>query len=191
MKKKINKRRLLLGRKAITNWDSILNSRDITLPTKIHIVKAMVLPVVIYGCDSWAIKKADCRRIDAFELRCWIRLLRVFWTARRSKPVNPKGNQSWKFIGRTDAEAEALILWPPDENSWLIRKDPNAGKDWRREEKGTTEDEMVEWYHQLNGHEFEQALRDGEGQGSLACCSSWGQKEVDTTERLKNNNKNA
>ena len=182
---------MLPGRKAITNWDSILNSRDITLPTKIHIVKAMVLPVVIYGCDSWAIKKADCQRIDAFELRCWIKLLRVFWTVRRSKPVNPKGNQSWKFTGRTDAEAEALILWPPDANSWLIRKDPDAGKDWRQEEKGTTEDEMVEWHHQLNGHEFEQALRDGEGQGSLACCSPWGQKELDTMERLNNNNKNA
>ena len=142
---------MLPGRKAITNWDSILNSRDITLPTKIHIVKAMVLPVVIYGCDSWAIKKADWQRIDAFELRCWIKLLRVFWTVRRSKPVNPKGNQSWKFTGRTDAEAEALILWPPDANSWLIRKDPDAGKDWRQEEKGTTEDEMVEWHHQLDG----------------------------------------
>ena len=88
------------------------------------------------------------------------------------KPVNPKGNQSWIFIGRTDAEAETPILWPPDEN-WLIWKDPDAGKDWRQEEKGTTEDEMVGWHHWLNEHEFEQAPGDGEGQRSLACCSPW------------------
>ena len=93
------------------------------------------------------------------------------------KPVNPKGNQSWIFIGRTDAEAETLILWPPDVKSWFIRKDPDAGKDWRQGEKGTTKDEMVGWHHWLNGHEFEQAPGDGEGQGSLACCSPWGHKE--------------
>ena len=102
------------------------------------------------------------------------------------KPVNPKGNQSWIFIGRTDAEAEAPILWPPDVNSWLIRKD--AGEDWRQEEKEMTEDKMVKWHHWLNGHEFEQALGDGEGQGSLACYSPWGHKESDPTERLNNNN---
>ena len=96
--------------------------------------------------------------------------------------VNPKGNQSWIFIGRTDAEAEAPILWPPDANSQLIRKDPDAGKDWRQEEMGTTEDEVVGWHHQLNGHEFEQAPKDGDGQGSLVCCSPWGRKESDTTE---------
>ena len=100
------------------------------------------------------------------------------------KPVNPKGNQPWIFIGRTDAEAEAPILWPPDTKSQLIRQDPDAGQDWRQEEKGTTEDEMVEWHHWLNGYEFEQAPGDGEGQGSLACCSPWGHKELDTTEQL-------
>ena len=98
------------------------------------------------------------------------------------KPVNPKGNQSWIFIGRTDAEAEALILWPLDVKSWLIGKDPDAGKDWRQEDKRMTEDEMVGWHHRLDGHEFEQALADG--QGSLACSSPWGRKESDTTECL-------
>ena len=103
------------------------------------------------------------------------------------KPINPKGNQSWIFIGRTDAETEAPIIWPPDTNSQLIRKDSDAGKDWRQKEKGMTEDKMVGWHHQLNGHEFEQTLGDGEGQGSLACCSPWGHKESDTTEQLNNN----
>ena len=90
------------------------------------------------------------------------------------KPVNPKWNQSWIFIGRTDAEAEAPILWPPDVKSQLIRKDPDAGKDWRQEKKGVTDDKVVGWHYWLNGHEFEQAPGDGEGQGSLACCSPWG-----------------
>ena len=100
------------------------------------------------------------------------------------KPVNPKGNQSWIFIGRTDAETEAPILWPFDGKNWLTGKDPNAGKDWRWQEKGMTEDEMVGWYHWLNGHEFEQAPGVGDGQGSLACWSPWGCKESDTTEWL-------
>ena len=104
------------------------------------------------------------------------------------KLVNPKGNQSWIFIGRTDAEAEAPILWSPDARSWLIGKNPDAGKDWRQEEKGMTEDEMVGWHHWLKGHESEQALGDGEGQGSLACFSPWGRKESDTTEWLNDNN---
>ena len=98
--------------------------------------------------------------------------------------VNPKGNQSWIYIGRTDAEAETPILWPPDVKNWLIWEDSDAGKDWRWEEKGTTEDEMVGWHHWLDGHEFEQALGVGDGQGSLACCSPWGCKESDTAERL-------
>ena len=102
------------------------------------------------------------------------------------KPVNHKGNQSWIFTGRTDAEAVAPILWPPDVKNWLIWKDPDAGKDWRQKEKGMTEDEMVGWYHWLDGHEFEQALGDGEGQGSLVCCSLWGHKESDITEWLNN-----
>ena len=102
------------------------------------------------------------------------------------KPVNPKGNQPWIFIRRTDAEAETPVFWPPDVKSWFIRKDPDAGKDWRQEEKGMTQDEMVGWHHQLNGHEFEQAPGDGEGQGILACCSPWGHKELDTTEQMNN-----
>ena len=103
------------------------------------------------------------------------------------KPVD-KGNQHWIFIGRTDAEAEDPILWPPDAKNWLIGKDPDAGKDWRQEEKGLTEDQMVGWHHWLSGHEFEQAPGDGEGQGRLACCSPWGCKESDMTEQLSNNN---
>ena len=102
------------------------------------------------------------------------------------QPVNPKGNKSWTFFGRTDAEAEAPILRPPDAKNWLIGKDPDAGKDWGQEEKGMTQDYMVGWYHWLNGHEFEATPGDGEGQGSLACCSPWGHKESDTSERLNN-----
>ena len=148
------KRCLLFGRKAMTKLDSILKSRDITLPGKVRLVKTMVFPVVTYGCESWNIKKAEHQRIDAFELWCWRGLLRVPWTVR-IKPVNPKGNQSWIFIGRTDAEVEAPILWPPDVKNWHTGKDPDSGKDWRQEEKGTTEDDIVRWHHQLHGQEFE------------------------------------
>ena len=101
------------------------------------------------------------------------------------KPVNPQGNQSWIFVGRTDAEAETPVLWPPDVKNWLIRKDLDAGKDWGQEEKEVTEDEMIGWHHRLSRHDFEQALGDSEGQGGLACCSPWGRKESDMTERLK------
>ena len=177
------KRPLLLGRKAMTKLDSILKSRDITLLTKVHLVKAMVFPVVMYGCESWTIKNAEHGKIDAFELWCWRRLLRVPWTARRSNQSILKGNRSWMFTGRTDAKAETPILWPPDAKNRLIGKDPDAGEDWRQE-KGTTEDEMVGWHHQLNGYEFEQDLGVGDGQGSLACCSLWGHKELDMTEQL-------
>ena len=112
------KRCLLLGRKAVTNIDSILKSRDVILLTKVRLVKAIVFPVVMYGCESWTIKKAERQRIDAFELWCWRRLLRVPWTARRSNQlVHPKGNQSCIFTGRTDVEAETPILWLPDANS--------------------------------------------------------------------------
>ena len=116
-------RHLLLGRKAMTNLDSILKSRDIALPTKVHLVNAMVFQVVMYGCESWTIKKVETQRVDTFELGCWRRLLRVPRTARRSISVSPKANQSWIFIGKTDAEAEILILWPPDAKNWLIGKD--------------------------------------------------------------------
>ena len=133
------KRHLLLGRKAMINIGSILKSRDITLSTKVHLVKAIVFPVVMYGCENWTIKKAECRRIDAFELWCWRRLLRVPWTARRFnwsilKEINPE------YSGRTNAEAEAPILWPPDVKSRLTGKDP---KDYKQKEKGVAEDEMV------------------------------------------------
>ena len=137
----------------------------------------------MYGCESWIIKKAECQRTDAFKLWCWRRLLRVPWTARRSNQ-SILGDQVWMFIGRTDVEAETPILWPPDVKSWLIWKDPDAGKDWGQEEKGMTEDEMVGWRHWLNGYKFELAPGDDEGQGSPACCSPWGRKGLDTTERL-------
>ena len=172
------KRCMFLGRKVMINLDSILKSRDITLPTKVHLVKAMVFSVVTYGHESWTIKKAERQRIDAFELWCWRRLL----DCKEIQPVHPKGNQSSICFGRTDVEAS--ILRPPDVKSWLIRKDPDAGKDWRLEEHGVTEDEMVGWHHWPDGREFEQALGVGDGQGGLACCSSWGHKESDTSEWL-------
>ena len=177
------KRRLLLGRKAVSNLDSVLKSRGITLPTKACLVKAMVFPVVMYGCERWTIKKAERQRVDAFELLCWRRLLRVPWTARRSnqsilKEIGPG------FIGGTDIEAETPVLWPPDAKNWLIWKDPDAEKDWGQEEKGTTEDAMLGWHHRHNGHRFGWTLGVGDGQGGLACCSSWGRNELDMTERL-------
>ena len=148
------------------------------MPTKVCLVKAMVFPVVMYGCESWTIKKG-------LKNRC-------FWTVvlektlegpldcKEIQPVHPKGDQSWMFIGRTDVEAETPILWPPDAKSWLIGKDPDAGKDWGQEEKGTTEDEMAGWDHRLDEHGFGWIP----GQGGLVCCGSWGHKESDTTEQL-------
>ena len=129
----------------------------------------MVFPVVMYGCGSWTIKKAKHRRIDAFALWCWRRLLRVPWTARKSKQSILKEISSEYSIGRTDAEAEAPVFWPPDVKGRLVRKDPDAGKDRRQEEKGTTEIEMIRWHHRLDGHESEQAPGGGDGWGSLAC----------------------
>ena len=175
-------RRLLLGRKVMTNLDSILKSRNITLPTKVHPVKAMVFPVVW----MWEL---DCE--ESWALKNW-----CFWTVmlqrtlespldcKEIQPVHPKGDQSWVFIGRAEAEAETPILWPPHAKSWLIGKDPDAGRDWGQEEKGTTEDEMAGWHHRLDGHECGLTLGIGAGQGGLACCGSWGCKELDTTERL-------
>ena len=170
------KRHLLLGRKAMTNLDSILKSRDITLPTKVRLIKTMVFPVVMVW--MWELDYKE-----SWELKNW-----CFWTVvlektlespldyKKSQPVHPKGNQSWIFIGRTDAEAETPILWPPDAKNRLIGKDPDAGNDWRWEEKGTTQDEMVGWHHWLDAHEFEQAAGVGDGQGSLACCNPRGRR---------------
>ena len=130
----------------MTKLDSIFKSRDITLPTKVRLVKAMVFPVVMYECESWTVKKAEHQRNDAFELWCWRRLLRVPWTARRSnqsilKDINPG------IFGRNDAKAETPVLWPPHAKSGLTGKDSDAGRDWGQEEKGSTEDEMAGWHH--------------------------------------------
>ena len=156
-----------------------LKGRDITLPTKVRLVKAMVFPVVMYGCES-------CE--ESWVLKNW-----CFWTVVLEKTlespsnckeiqwVHPKGYQSLIFTGRTDADAEAPILWPPDAKDWFIGKDPDARQNWREEEQRMTEDEMARWHHWLNGHEFEQTLGGGDGQGSLACFSPWGRKESDTT----------
>ena len=141
----------------------------------------------MYVCNRWTIKKAEDWWTDAFELWCRRRLLSPL-DCKEIQPVHPKGNQSWVFIGRTDTEVETAILWPHDAKNWLIWKDPDDGKDWRQEEKGMTEDEMVGWHHHLNGHEFEQAPGDSEGEGSLACYSPWGCKQSDMTEGLNNSN---
>ena len=148
-----------------------IKKQSITLLTKVHLVKAMVFPVVKYGCESWTIKKAERWRTMVLE-----KTLESPLDCKQIQPVYPKGNQSWIFTGRIDAEAETPILRPPDVKNWLTRKDPNAGKDWSRE-KGTTEDEMFGWHHWVDGHEFEQALGVGDGQGSLAYYSPWGRKE--------------
>ena len=141
-------------RTVMTNLDSIFKSRDITLSTNVCLVKAMVFPVVMYGCESWTYKEN------------WVQKNWCFWTVvlekalespldcKEIQPVHPKGDQSWVFLGRTDVEAETPIFWPPDVKSWLFWKDPDVGKDLRQEKKGTTEDEMVRWHHLLNGHEF-------------------------------------
>ena len=167
----------------MTNLDSILKSRDITLPTKVHLVKAMVFPVVMYGCEL------DCE--ESWAPKNW-----CFWTVvlektpespldcKEVQPVHSKGDQSWVFFGRNDAKAETPVLWTPNVKSWLIGKDSDAGRDWRQEDKGTTEDEMAGWHHGLNGREFEWTSGVGDGQGGLACCNSWVRKELDVTERL-------
>ena len=177
------KRRLLLGRKAMSNLDSILKSRDITLPTKVHLVKAVVFPLVMYGCESWTVKKAEHQRIAAFELWCWRRLSRVPRTPWRSnqsilKEICPEYSLEGLML-KLKLQYFGHMMPRADE----LEKSPSVGKDWRQE-KGMTEDEMVGWHDWLNGHEFEQALGDGEGQGSLVCCSPWSRKESDTTEPL-------
>ena len=178
------KRRLLLGRKAMTNLDSILKSRDITLPTKVCLGKAMVFQVVMYGCESWTIKKAECQRTDAFELWCWRRLLRVPWTTKRSnqsilKEISPEYSLEGLML-KLKLQYFGHLMRRIDS----LEKDPDASQDWMQK-KGMTEDEMVGWHHRFNGHVFEQAPGVGDVQGSLACCSPWGRKESDMTEWLK------
>ena len=167
----------------MTNLHSIFKSRDITLPIKVRLVKAMVFPVVMYGCESWTVKKAERWKIDAFELCCWRRLLRVPWTARRSnqsilKEISPgcslegmmlklKHQYFGHFMRRVDSLEKTLML----------------GGNGERRKRGR-QDEMAGWHHRLDGREFERTLGDGDGQGGLACCDSWGRKESDTTERL-------
>ena len=143
------------------------------------------------GCSQWLwctqFTGPSSRAWELDHKESWVPKNWCFWTlespldCKEIKSVNPKGNQPWVFIGRTDAEAEAPILWPPDAKSWLIRKDPDAVEDWRQEEKGTTEYQMVGWHHQLSRHEFEQIVETSEGQGNLVCSSPWGCKELDTT----------
>ena len=171
------KRCLLLGRKAMNNLDSILKSKDITLLTKVHLVKAMVFPVVLYGYENWILKKVEPRRTDAFGLWCWKRLLRVPWTARRSnqsilKEISPEYSLEGLML-KLKLQYFGHLMW---------RIDPV--NDWRWKETGTTEDEMVGWHCRLDEHEFEQALGVSDGQGSLVCCSPWGHKEWNTTEWL-------
>ena len=176
-------RRLLLGRKVMTNLDSIFKKRDITLSTKVHLVKAMVFQVLMYGCESWTVKKAEHQRTDAFELWCWRRLLRVLWAARRSNQSILKEISPGISLEGMMLKLKLQYFWPPHEKSWLIGKDCDAGRDWGQE-KGTTEDEMAGWHRWLDGRESEWTPRVGDGQGGLACCDSWGRKESDTTERL-------
>ena len=143
---------------------------------------------IIYNCQDMEqpkccpVKKAEHWRTDAFEL--WCKTLESPLDCKEIQPIHSKGDQSWVFFGRTDAEAETPILWPPDVKSWLIGKDSDAGRDWGQEENGTTEDEMAGWHHWLDGRESQWTLGVGDGQGGLACCDSWGCKESDTTERL-------
>ena len=181
------KRHLLLRRKAMINLGSILKNRDITLPTNIHIVKAMIFPVVMYGCESWTIKKTECWRIDDFVSSVVLeKTLESLMDCKSIKPVNLKGNQPWILIGRTYAEAEAPVFWSSDVNSWETGNVPDAGKDWRKKEKRASEVEIAGWHHWCNGCEFGQTLGDEEGQGGLAYRSSWDHKELDTTRRLNN-----
>ena len=173
------KRCLLLGRKAMTHVDSMLKSRDITLPAKVCLVKAMVFPVVRYGCETWTIKKPEHRKIDAFELWSWRRLLGVLWTARRSKQsilkeISPEYalegltlKLKLQYFGHLIQRADSL-------EKTLIRETLKAT------EEGVAEDEMVRWHHRLSGYEFEQTLGDGDGQGSLACYDPWVHKEWST-----------
>ena len=157
----------------MTKLDSILKSVSLCQQTSIY-SKLFFFPVVMYRYESWTIKNTEHLRIDAFKPWCWRRLLKSPLDCKEIQPVHSKGNQSWTFIGRTDAEAETPILWSPDGKRQFIRKHPNPGKDWGTEEKGATEDEMVGWHHWPNGHELGQTLGHSEGQKGLAYRSPWG-----------------
>ena len=158
------------------------SSSNNPLPTKVHLVKAMVFPVVMYRCENWLWSKLSAKELMLFVVL--EKTLESPLDCKEIQPVHPKGDQSWVFIGRSDAEAETPVLWPPHVKSWLIGKDPDAGKDCRQEEKGTIEAEMAGWHHLLDGREFEWTPGVGDGQGGLACCDSWGRRELDMTERL-------
>ena len=159
------------------NKTIVLKSWASTLPTKVHIVKAMVFLVVMYRCKRRTTKKADCQGISAYDLWCWRRLLRVPWTARRSnQSILKETNPEYSLEGLMLRLKLKLQYFSHHAKSWLIGKDPDAGKGWRQKEKDIAEDEMVRLYHWLNGHESEQTLGTGERQGSLACCSPWGCK---------------
>ena len=177
------KRRLLLGRKVMTNLDSILKSKHYfaTKGPSSQSYGFSISHVWMWGLEykeSWALKNW-CLWTVVLE-----KTLESPLDSKEIQPVHPKEDQSWIFIGRTDAEAETPILWPPDVKNWLIWKDPGAGKYWGQEERGTTEDEMVGCYHRFTGHVFGWTLGFGDGQGSLACCGSRGYIESDMTERL-------
>ena len=173
------KRHLLLGRKAMTNLDKtrdiLLKTRDNTLSTKVCILRGVVFPVVMYRYESWAIKKAEPKELMLSN--CGVG--EDSWESLGQQGYQT--SQPWIFIERTDADTEAPVLWPPDAKSWLVGKDPDAGKDLGWEVNGATEDEVVGWHHWFSGREFEPTLEASEGQGSLACCSSWGRRESDTT----------
>ena len=168
----------------MTNLDSILKSRDITLPTNVCLVKAMVFPVVMCGCESWTIKKAECRRIDAFELWCWRRLLRVPWTTRRSnqsilKEISP-GCSLEGLMLKLKLQYFGHLMWRADS----LEKPLMLGKIGGRRRRGRQRTRWFGWHHWLDGHGFGWTPRVGDGQGGLACCNSWGRKESDMTERL-------
>ena len=154
----------------MTNLNSILKSRDITLPTKVRLVRAMVFPVVMYRCESWTINKGP--KSWGFWTVVLEKTLETPLDCKEIQPGHPKGDQSWVFIGRTDVEAETSVIWPPHVKSWLMGKDPDAGKDWGQEEKGMTGDEMAGWHHRHDVHGFEWTPGVGDGQGGLACCDS-------------------
>ena len=175
------KRRLLLGRKAVTNLDSILKNRDMTLPAKVHLVKALVFPVVMYGCEGWTIMKAKCQRIDAFELWCWRRLLRVSWTERRSKQPNLKEISPEYSLEGLMLKLKLQYFGHLMQRTDSLENTPLLGKTEGGRRRGR-QDEMVGWHHQLNGHGFGWTPGVGDGQGGLVCCSSWGHKESNMTE---------